>query len=70
MEEKFPLIPNFARGSFRELQKDLATKSSNGKLLIAENSDHMVTRNQPEIIVEAIKEVVDVCRSNLKENAK
>jgi len=44
---------------FKEFQKDLATKSTQGKLVIAEESDHMVTLNQPQIIVDSIKEMVD-----------
>ncbi|MEI6241956.1 MAG: alpha/beta hydrolase [Chlamydiota bacterium] len=44
--------------NMRTCQEDLATRSSQGKLLIAENSDHMIPFNQPEIIVEAVKEVI------------
>ncbi len=44
------------------LQKDLATKSTRGKQLIAEKSDHMINFYQPEIIVSAIKEMVDEYR--------
>lgn len=44
---------------FKELQKDLAAKSTKGKQIIAEESDHMVTLNQPQIIVDSIKEMVE-----------
>lgn len=48
---------------FKELQKDLATKSTQGKQVIAEESDHMVTLNQPQIIVDSIKEMVESSRN-------
>jgi pimeloyl-ACP methyl ester carboxylesterase len=47
---------------FKELQRDLVTKSTQGKLVIAEESDHMVTLNQPQIIVDSIKEMVESSR--------
>lgn len=45
--------------SFREFQEDLVFKSYKGKQLIAEESDHMITRNEPQIIVEAVREMVE-----------
>ncbi|MBP6869614.1 alpha/beta hydrolase [Candidatus Babeliales bacterium] len=45
-----------------ELQADLVTKSSRGKQMIAENSGHLVPYNQPEIIVEAVREMVEELR--------
>jgi len=42
----------------KALQKDLVTKSTKGKQIMAEQSGHMITREQPEIIVEAIREVI------------
>ena len=47
---------------FKELQKDLAAKSTKGKQVIAEESDHMVTLNQPQIIIDSIKEMVESSR--------
>lgn len=41
-----------------ELQADLATKSSRGKLIIAENSGHLIPQEQPEIIVEAVRDMI------------
>ena len=38
-------------------QKDLVTKSTKGKRIIAEHSGHMIPHEQPEIIIEAIREV-------------
>jgi pimeloyl-ACP methyl ester carboxylesterase len=45
---------------FKDLQKDLATKSTQGKQVFAEHSGHMITREQPEIIVESVQEIVNV----------
>ncbi len=42
-----------------ELQADLVTKSSRGKQIIAEHSGHMINCEQPEIIVDAVREMVD-----------
>ncbi len=41
------------------LQKDLASRSSKGKLIIAEKSGHMIPFSQPDLIVEAVKEIVE-----------
>jgi pimeloyl-ACP methyl ester carboxylesterase len=43
---------------WRDLQKDLASRSPQGRLLIAEQSDHNIPGNQPEIVIEATREVV------------
>ena len=42
---------------WEDFQKDLVTKSTNGKRIIAEHSGHMIPHEQPEIIIEAIREV-------------
>jgi len=34
-----------------------------GKLLVAERSTHLVPDEQPEIIVEAIKELIQIART-------
>jgi pimeloyl-ACP methyl ester carboxylesterase len=44
---------------WNELQLDLAAKSSSGKQIVTMKSGHMIPYNQPEIIVDAIKEVLD-----------
>lgn len=43
---------------WNQLQKDLVTKSTNGKQIFAEHSGHGVPRLQPEIIVQAVQELV------------
>ena len=44
---------------FFELQHDLVQKYPGSKLIIAENSSHMINHFQPEIIVDAVKEMVE-----------
>jgi hypothetical protein len=46
-------------GIFQTLQKDLVTKSTQGKQVFAKESDHMIPLHQPQIIVDSIKEMVD-----------
>lgn len=53
-EERF----NLQKG----LHQEMATQARHGKHVIAEESDHMIPWNQPQIIVEAVKEVVDEVR--------
>jgi pimeloyl-ACP methyl ester carboxylesterase len=48
---------------WEEFQKDLATKSTRGKRVIAEESDHHVPLHQPKIIVDSVKEIVDLLRT-------
>ena len=52
-EEK---VDQFSK-AWSKLQKDLATKSTQGKQIFAEQSGHMITREQPEIIIQAIREM-------------
>jgi pimeloyl-ACP methyl ester carboxylesterase len=44
--------------SWTVLQSDLITRSKQGKQLIAERSDHAIPRNQPELIVEAVRDLI------------
>ncbi len=44
----------------KEMQKDLATQSTRGKQVFAEESDHMVPLRQPKIIIDSVKEMVDL----------
>lgn len=47
---------------YKELQVKLLTLSRNSRQLIAENSTHMVIIDQPEIVVRAIREVVQLLK--------
>lgn len=48
---------NFA--VWQALQKDLVTKSSNVKHIVAAKSGHMIPRDQPDIIIAQIKQMFD-----------
>jgi hypothetical protein len=45
------------------LQKDLATASTNSVQVIATRSDHSIPTEQPDLVVEAVHEVVTAARS-------
>lgn len=45
-----------------EMQKDLVTKSSCGKQVFAEKGGHNINYDQPEIIVDVVREMVDQLR--------
>jgi pimeloyl-ACP methyl ester carboxylesterase len=45
-----------------ELQADLARRSSNGKQVIAEKSGHYIQFYQPELVIDAIRQVVEAAR--------
>lgn len=42
-----------------KLQERLLLKSNQSKQMIAENSDHMINHHQPQIIVDAIREMIE-----------
>ena len=42
-----------------ELQKELVGRSSRGKQIMAENSGHNIHRDQPELVIEAIRQVIE-----------
>ena len=50
---------------WREGQQHLAALSTNGKLIVADHSNHMIHTDQPEVIVEAIRTVIESSRSAL-----
>jgi pimeloyl-ACP methyl ester carboxylesterase len=41
-----------------ELQKDLVRRSSRGRQIIAEKSGHYIQRDQPELVIDAIRQVI------------
>ena len=49
--------------AWAEMQADLVTKSTHGKQIIAEKSGDLINYDQPEIIVEAVREMVDELKS-------
>ena len=46
-----------------ELQEDLASRSSNSRHIIAEKSGHFIQYEQPELVIDAIRDVVNAVQS-------
>ena len=46
-----------------ELQQELMHRSSRGKQIIAEKSGHNIHRDQPELVIDAIRQVVEEAKS-------
>ena len=58
---KFELSEDFIKqlhSTWNELQNELASRFKNSKHFIAKKSDHMIPYNQPEIIIEAVHELI------------
>ena len=49
--------------SWMELHKDIASRSSNSHWIIAEKSTHYIQRDQPDLVIAAVNEVIDGVRS-------
>ena len=49
---------------WRQLQRDQASLSERGCLIIAQQSGHVVAIDQPEVVVDAIRTVVEAVRGN------
>jgi len=50
-----------------EMQKDLVRRSPRGKQVIAEKSGHNVHQDQPELVIDAIRQVVEGVKSTRNE---
>lgn len=50
--------------TFERLQREMAALSTNGRLVVAERSGHAVQLDRPDLIVDAIREVVTAARSH------
>lgn len=46
----------------KKLQTELAQRSTEGKLIIIENSGHHIQYDQPEVLIDAVREVVEAVR--------
>lgn len=51
-----------AEPTWQELQAELASLSSKGTLIIAENSSHDIHTDQPQLVIESIHQVVEAAR--------
>jgi len=54
---------------WQRLQKELATRSSNAKRIVATGSGHYIQDDRPELVMTAIREVVAQSRAQLLQNA-
>lgn len=50
-----------------ELQQELVSRSSKGRQIIAEKSGHFIQRDQPELVIDAIRRVVEAAMGTIKE---
>ncbi len=57
-----PELTELMESTHQRLQAELAAQSTNGRLTIAENSGHAIQFDQPELVVAAIREVVEAVR--------
>ena len=67
------LVITGARGAdenWQRLQQDLASLSERGCLIVAQDSGHVVAIEQPTIVVEAIRKVVDTITGSRTMNAR
>jgi pimeloyl-ACP methyl ester carboxylesterase len=51
-------------------ERDLASRSPDSKFLVAEKSGHFIHRDQPDLVVQAIRTVVDSARSRTTNSRK
>jgi pimeloyl-ACP methyl ester carboxylesterase len=49
-----------------EMQKDLAGRSIKGKFIFAEKSGHFIQQDEPELVIESIRQVVEAARLKIK----
>lgn len=47
-----------------ELQRDLAAKTPQGRMIVAERSGHYIHHHEPQLVVEAIREVIQKARKH------
>jgi pimeloyl-ACP methyl ester carboxylesterase len=46
------------------LQQELVRRSAKGRQIISEKSGHFIHRDQPELVIEAIRQVLEEIRLN------
>ncbi|HEX6383828.1 MAG TPA: alpha/beta hydrolase [Anaerolineae bacterium] len=59
-----PEVVKALEETFERLQTEMASLSSNGKLIVAEQSGHAIHLDQPELVVDAIRQVVQAARES------
>jgi pimeloyl-ACP methyl ester carboxylesterase len=67
-EQQMPGLPAEATHEFeqiwQQMQSELAAQSSRGKRIVAEKSGHYIQLDQPELVIDAIREVVEAVRAS------
>jgi pimeloyl-ACP methyl ester carboxylesterase len=53
-----------SQGEWDALQRDLLTHSSNSRRIVAEGSGHYVQDDRPALVIDAIREVVEMLRQS------
>ena len=49
--------------TWQQMQAGLAAQSSHGKRIVAEKSGHLIQLDQPELVIDAIRQVVEAARA-------
>ena len=53
-------VPNW--GEWKAMQSELETLLSKGKQTVGEQSGHVIQHDQPDLVIDAIREMVDALR--------
>jgi pimeloyl-ACP methyl ester carboxylesterase len=61
-----PPVAEHWRIKYEELQTNLLSLSGNSKRLVAENSGHFILIDRPDVIIDAINQIVQSVRNNTK----
>ena len=48
-----------------ELQRDIATRSSQAELVVVEGSGHFIQRDKPQVVIDTVRDVIELVRSDL-----
>jgi pimeloyl-ACP methyl ester carboxylesterase len=51
---------------FQELQTEISTRSTRGSQTLVANSGHYIQRDQPQVVIDAVREVVEIVRQSTK----
>jgi pimeloyl-ACP methyl ester carboxylesterase len=65
-----PEVVQALEETFTRLQAEMAMLSSSGKLLVAEQSGHAIHLDQPDLVIEAVREVLTAVRTRQLEKER
>ncbi|MEI6839704.1 MAG: hypothetical protein WCK53_00425 [Methanomicrobiales archaeon] len=57
-----------ANGVYRTLQREMAAESPGGRYLVADNSGHNIQIDQPDVVIDSIRSVVQDIRDHQSGN--